>query len=154
MKQTYPAVNYRLPLMVFFFVMFGGVSAFMIWLIGVIDNTPLKVLFLVISLFFPFLIIYSISTKVILTKERLIKKSIIGSKSLSYNEIKSFGRYRQTGKSIYVNDSEKDSSTIRFIYVANRNDYHPTSFNQNGCIRFHYNKDLYKKIKEKINASR
>jgi hypothetical protein len=110
----------------------------------------LKCLFALFSLFGPFLLYYSLTAKILIDKQCIVKKSVFGAKKLNFNKVKSFGVYLQEGKSIgSIERSEYDNTfwfAIKFIFVANRNDYSPNSFRQKGSIRFHYTKELYEAI--------
>jgi len=141
---------------IFWFLIFIAISTFMIWLAFIISNIWLTCLFSCLSLFTPFLVYYSLTTKIIVDNFQVIKKSPFGVKSLKFSDIKSFGVYKQEGKFarliIREEYDENDWFGINFIFIANRKDYSPISFRQKGSIRFHYFKELYIDIENKIKA--
>lgn len=155
-KREFPAVNLRHPMIVFWMVLFFIVSLFMIFLTLVMSHILLKCLFALFSFFGPFLLYYSLTAKILIDKQCIVKKSVFGAKELNFNEVKSFGVYLQEGKSIgSIERSEYDNTfwfAIKFIFVANRNDYSPNSFRQKGSIRFHYTKELYEAIEHNMNS--
>ena len=157
-KIEYPAVNLQHPMMIFWFLVFIIFSTFMIWLAFVIPNFWLTCLFSIFSLLTPFMLYYSLTTKVIIENNQVIKKSLFGIKALFFTDIKSFGVYKQEGKfARVINRDEfdkKDWFGQKFIFIANRKDYSPMSFRQKGSIRFHYFKELYAIIENEIKASK
>lgn len=144
--------------MIFWFLVFIAFSTFMIWLAFVISNIWLTCLFSIFSLLTPFMIYYSLTAKVIVDNNQVMKKSPFGIKALFYYDIKSFGVYKQEGKfARIINQDEfdkKDWFGQNFIFIANRKGYSPMSFRQKGSIRFHYFKELYEVIENKIKASK
>jgi len=154
--REYPAVNLRHPMMLFWFLIFISFSTFMIWLALVIPNIWLTCLFSFLSLLTPFMVYYSLTTKILVDNYHLIKKSLFGVKSLNFSDIKSFGVYKQEGKFTRVIGREEydknDWFGINFIFLANRKEYNPKSFRQRGSIRFHYFKELYEDIQKGIKA--
>lgn len=157
-SREYPAVNLRNPMMIFWFLVFITFSSFMIWLAFVITNVWLTCLFSIFSLLTPFMIYYSLKTKVIIENNQIVKKSPFRTKTMSFNNIKSFGVYKQEGKfARVINRDEfdkKDWFGQNFIFIANRKGYSPMSFRQKGSIRFHYFKELYRIIENEIKASK
>jgi hypothetical protein len=99
-----------------------------------------------------------LTTKVIIENNQVIKKSPFGTKTLFFNDIKSFGVYKQEGKYARVINADefdkKDWFGLNFIFIANRKEYSPLSFRQKGSIRFHYFKELYAIIQNEIKASK
>lgn len=154
--REYPAVNLRHPMLSFWFLIFISFSTFMIWLAFIVPNIWLTFLFSFFSLLTPFMVYYSLTTKITVDNYHLIKKSLFSEKSLNFCDIKSFGVYKQEGKFARIIRREEydknDWFGINFIFITNKNDYSPLSFNQKGSIRFHYSKELYNDIQEGIKA--
>lgn len=157
-KVEYPAVNLQHPMIIFWFLVFIAFSTFMIWLAFVSPNIWMTCLFSIFSLLTPFMLYYSLTTKVIIENNQVVKKSLFGIKALFFNDIKSFGVYKQEGKfARVINRDEfdkKDWFGQNFIFIANRKEYSPMSFRQKGSIRFHYFKELYAIIENEIKASK
>jgi hypothetical protein len=155
-KLEFPAVNLRHPMMIFWLLIFISISTFMIWLALIIPNIWLTCLFSFLSLLTPFTIYYSLTTKIIVDNYQVMKKSLFGVKSLNFSDIKSFGVYKQEGKfARMINREEydqKDWFGVNFIFIANRKEYSPVSFRQKGSIRFHYFKELFIDIENKVKA--
>ncbi len=155
-KLEYPAVNLRHPMKIFWFIIFISFSTFMIWLAFIIPTIWLSCLFSFLSLFTPFMVYYSLTTKIIVDNYQVMKKSLFGKNTLNFNDIKSFGVYKQEGKFAHIIEREeydkKDWFGLNFIFIANRKEYSPMSFRQKGSIRFHYFKELYLDIENKIKA--
>lgn len=156
--NEYSAVNLQHPMMIFWFLVFIAFSIFMIWLAFIIPNIWLTYLFSIFSFLTPFMLYYSLTTKVIVENNQIVKKSPFGTKAMLFNDIKSFGVYKQEGKfTRVINRDEfdkKDWFGLNFIFIANRKGYSPMSFRQKGSIRFHYFKELYKIIENEIKASK
>jgi hypothetical protein len=128
----------------------------MIWLAFIIPNIWLTCLFSFLSLLTPFMVYYSLTTKIYVDNYHLSKKSLFGEKSLNFSDIKSFGVYKQEGKfARVIGRKEYDKNDwfgVNFIFIANRKEYSPISFRQRGSIRFHYCKELYDDIQKGIKA--
>lgn len=152
--REYPAVNLRHPMMLFWFLILISFSTFMIWFAFKIPIIWLTCLFSFLSLLTPFIVYYSFTTKIYVDNFHLTKKSLFCEKSLNFSDIKSFGVYEQEGKFARVIEPKEydknDWFCINFIFIANRKDYSPLSFKQGGSIRFHYCKELYDEIKQRI----
>lgn len=157
-KIEFPAVNLKHPMIIFWLLIFIAFSTFMIWLAFITPNIWLTCLFSILSLLTPFMIYYSLTTKVIVENNQIAKISPFGTKALLLNDIKSFGVYKQEGNfARVINRNEfdkKDWFGLKFIFITNRKEYNPMSFRQKKSIRFHYFKELYEIIENKIKASK
>jgi len=157
-KFEYPAVNLRHPMMILWFLFFIAFSTFMVWLAFVTSNIWLTFLFSLLSLLAPFMLYYSLTAKVIVENNQVMKRSIFGVKTLFYNDIQSFGVYKQEGKLARIihrdEYNKSDWFSQNFIFIANRKEYGPMSFRQKGSIRFHYFRELYEVIENRIKASK
>jgi hypothetical protein len=155
-RREYSAVNLRHPMIMFWFLIFISFSTFMILLAFRVQNIWLTCLFIFLSLLTPFMLYYSLTSKILIDNSQLIKKSILGVKSIEFSAIKSFGVYKQEGKfARVITRDEYDKNDwfgINFIFVADREEYSPLSFRQKGSIRFHYFKELYNDIQKGIKA--
>jgi hypothetical protein len=156
--QTYPGVNPRTAVLWILILMLTVIAGVAIWLLSATDSTLLRILLLLVSLISPFLIVYTFSTKVILTSDRLIKKSIIGIREIRFQEIKSHSLYeiiRHSATPVSKRDIDNRTWWIfaKIIFVSPRANHNPNSMGQKGTIRFHYNKDLYRELKKRIIAS-
>jgi hypothetical protein len=102
------------------------------------------------------MIYYSLTTKIIVDNYHLSKKSLFGVSSMKFSDIKSFGVYIQEAKFARVIKLEEydknDWFSIKFIFIANRKEYSPISFRQKGSVRFHYFKELYDVILNRLKA--
>jgi hypothetical protein len=83
-KREFPAVNLRHPMIIFWMVLFFIVSLFMIFLTFVMSHILLKCLFALFSLFGPFLLYYSLTAKILIDKQCIVKKSVFGAKKIEF----------------------------------------------------------------------
>ena len=129
----------------------------MFWLFTISDVIWFSILTFTASLFFPFIIYYSITSKIVLTSDSIIKKTIFGVIELKYIDIKSFGAYKQIGKvGLPINENElniPDHFAQKFVFVSKHVNYSPNSFKQTESIKFHIIGDIYENLKERIDKS-
>lgn len=156
--QTYPGVNPRTLFLWIIIIMLAGITGVAIWLLTATDSIFLRIFLVLASLISPFLIVYTFSTKVILTSDRLIKKSIIGTREIRFQEIKSHALNENIGYwATPVSKRDIGNRTwwfsAKIIFVSPIANHNPESMYQKGTIRFHYNKELYKELKKRIKAS-
>lgn len=155
-EQEFPAVNLRHPMIICFLILFIPLSIFFIWAAFSISNMWLAGLFFTISLFTPVLLYYSLNAKVIIDDHQVTKKTPFGSTALAFRDIRYFEVYKQEeyfAQKLYPEEYDKSSwFGVKFICLANRDDYNPMSFRQKGSIQFHYSQALYTLLKLRINA--
>ena len=155
-KGKYSAVNLQIPIIWVFLVISVTLFVFLLWLIVHVNQVSLKILFSVLSLHFPTLLLYILTSSIIIDGGSIIKKSIFSQKSMRFSDIKSYGVYKQEGRFPRIIGKEEydtnDWFGVKFIYISNRYNYEPGSLNQKGSIGFHYNKELFERIEEEIIA--
>ena len=158
-KISYLAVNLKSPVSIFWIILSLLISAFGIFMIIIVPIIIIKFLFGLFALLFPFLLIYSITTKIVLKNNLIEKQSLFGSKIIKIDSVRSFGLYAQSGRvGIKINRDDiqkKRWMSQIFIYLSDNKDYNPNKLNQKNSLRFHYRKDLYEDLVKifKITAS-
>jgi hypothetical protein len=155
--HEYRAVDLKSPTIIFWLIIIFCISIFMFWLFTISNNLWLSIFTILASLLFPFVVYYSITAKIILTSNSIVKKTFIGRTELKYDEIKSFGAYNQIGKvALVITESEQNKSEFfaqKFGYVSIDPNYNPNSFKQKGSIRFHLIDNIYENLKERLPAA-
>ena len=155
LKQIYPGVNLRSPLIIFYLIFFVAYFFAFVFFAFIVPVWWIKVVLLVLSLASPLTILYSTTTKVIISSDNLSKKTFMGTKTLRFKDVKKYGVYLQGPKwaeLISSTDiSRKFILEIKVIYITSNSDYNPiTSFKQRGSLRFHYTKELFNTIKQRL----
>ena len=109
---------------------------------------------------FPIILIHCLISRIILTKNSIIRKNLFGKKELNYNEIRTFKKYDtiRSGKgNIYFFETEekeldsKDFFSLKMIYVSTSENSHPNKIAKNRGLTFHETSDIYLILKGKIN---
>jgi hypothetical protein len=156
-NSSYKAVNMKTPIMIFWLIIALGISTFMFWLFIISDRIWFSIITFIASLYFPFLIYYSITSKIILTTDAIVKKTIFGTRELKYRDIKSVGIYNQMGSIAYiVNENDlhiKEYFAQKFGFVSKKTGHSPNSIRQKGSIKFHIVDDLFEKLKIEIDKA-
>jgi hypothetical protein len=152
--KEYKAVNIKFPETIIFMIIFLCVWLLLLRLSILSNILWWSILLSTASLIFPYFLYYFLTTKILLTKTAIIKKTPLGRTELKYRDIKSCGVYSQSKSSTYkfneMQIQEKDCFFIKHVYVANCPNYDLNLFNQKGSIRFHLTDDIYEVLKQKI----
>ena len=96
-NKTYYAVNLKAPYIYFWLLISFSISVFALWFSFVLFRDS-EWLFALIPIpftaLFPFVLQHSLKSRIILTNDSVIKKTLFSTQELKYNEIKEFKRYK------------------------------------------------------------
>lgn len=105
----------------------------------------------------PYIIFFSIKSKIILTNDSIIRKVPFSRKELKYSEIKTFRIYDTIGNgygSVSYFETKKPNSknlfTLKTIFVSEVENSNPNKFTKGKQFTFHATNDIYSFIEEKI----
>jgi hypothetical protein len=105
----------------------------------------------------PYVIFFSVKSKIILTKDSIIRKFPFSSKEIKYSEIKTLKIYDTIGNgygSVSYLESEKPNSkslfTLKTIFVSDIENSHPNKFTKGKQFTFHDTNDIYLFLEKKI----
>ena len=108
----------------------------------------------------PYVIFFSVKSKIILTKDSIIRKVPFSSKEIKYSEIKTLKIYDTIGNgygSVSYLESEKPNSkslfTLKTIFVSDIENTHPNKFTKGKQFTFHDTNDIYLFLEEKISSN-
>lgn len=108
----------------------------------------------------PYVIFFSVKSKIILTKDSIIRKVPFSSKEIKYSEIKTLKIYDTIGNgygSVSYLESEKPNSkslfTLKTIFVSDIENSHPNKFTKGKQFTFHDTNDIYLILEEKISSN-
>ena len=108
----------------------------------------------------PYVIFFSVKSKIILTKDSIIRKVPFSSKEIKYSEIKTLKIYDTIGNgygSVSYLESEKPNSkslfTLKTIFVSDIENSHPNKFTKGKQFTFHDTNDIYLFLEEKISSN-
>ena len=157
-KKIYPAVYLKSVLLIFLLSFLILVSIFCLWVLINIPFSWKSIIFGVLALNGPTIIIFIVTAKIIITDDKIIKKSIFGSKYLTIKEIKSIGVYEQMDKygSFLLQKKDIDNQVQKLqihIHISELLDYNPNSFKRYKGLRFGFRKDLYDEIMELVKTN-
>ena len=157
----YKILNFRSP----FFLIITTITVSLIILCFFVyfkTNINLLLVFgIVLSAFELAVIYYNLKSKIILTDEEVITQTPFRVKKLKYADIKTFAVYASSRFS-YVVEPTKHHEWLpfkqKFIYLSSQNDYlqYGSSFffkNHDDYIHFHYRREIYDFILQRLNAS-
>ena len=155
--KKFPIVNFKSPAIYFAFIIFLAISAFCVFAIIKLKDIWMGELFFIPILITLVFLVYSFTGKVVIEGTRITKKTIFGTRLVKINEIKSFGVMKQEGGLGIRIIEESEFSTWdwifpKTIFISKDKEYNPLAYNQRKTIKFHYQKDLYQDILQKIKA--
>ena len=108
----------------------------------------------------PYVIFFSVKSKIILTKDSIIRKVPFSRKEIKYSEIKTLKIYDTIGNgygSVSYLESEKPNSkslfTLKTIFVSDIENTHPNKFTKGKQFTFHDTNDIYLFLEEKISSN-
>jgi len=155
--KKYPIMNFKSPAVYLYFFLFMAISAFSVLIIIKSNNFWIDELFIIPILMALVFLIYSLTGKVVVEGTCITKKTLLGTRLLKIHEIKSFGVMKQEGELGIRIIEESEFNTIdwifpKTIFISKDKDYNPLAYNQKNTIKFHYQKDLYQDVLQKIIA--
>ena len=153
--KKYPIVNFKNPALYLSFFIVMAVSAFCVFAIIKLKDFWMGELFFIPILITLVFLVYSFTGKVVIEGTRITKKTIFGTRLVKINEIKSFGVMKQEGGLGIRIIEESEFSTWdwffpKTIFISKDKEYNPLAYKQKNTIKFHYQKDLYQDILQKI----
>ena len=147
----------------FWFLIAFGITSFAIWFAFVLikdGEWKIALFTLPFVALFPIIFIHCLISRIILTKDSIIRKNIFGKKELKYNEIRTFKKYDAIGNGkgnvafLEIEAKELDSKdffSLKMIYVSASENSHPNKVSKNRRFTFHETRDVYLMLKGKIN---
>jgi|GEM_PF-4835593 len=135
-------------------VLAASVSALSIWIITLVPNVWVILIFILPSLFLPFFIVFIQASKVRLGPDYVETITLLRNKKIYLKDVKKFGVFfagRYTGPRLTnqakINDSNDDELLGHNIYLTTNHKFDLDSFRPMNHVRFPYRKGLYFKIK-------
>ena len=156
--KTYYAVNLKSPTVYFWFLVtlcistLGVITTFVLIRDGYWKLTFITFVFI---LPFPYILLYTFKSKIILTVDSIIKKNIFKTTEIKFCKINTFNIFEHT-RFGYVLINELDlmnSWTLATIFISIEKNSNPNKFSRKENIRFHLTGDIYERLKEKINIT-
>ncbi|WP_374400402.1 hypothetical protein [Flavobacterium sp.] len=162
-EKIYPAVNVKSFVSFFWFILGLAISVIAsIFGYVLIRDGYWKISFFTLPfiLLAPYVIFFSVKSKIILTKDSIIRKVPFSSKEIKYSEIKTLKIYDTIGNgygSVSYLESEKPNSkslfTLKTIFVSDIENTHPNKFTKGKQFTFHDTNDIYLFLEEKISSN-
>jgi hypothetical protein len=154
-ENTFPGVNLKSPLIIFFLIFLIAYFLLFIFFAIIVPAVWIKFLLFGLSLLSPLTILYAFTTKVIIDADTLTKKTFIGAKTIRLRDVKKYGVFRQglqTAMPISRTDyNKKFKFDTKMIYMSCSKEYNPIfSFNEKGILRFHYTKEIFNVIENRL----
>ncbi|TDR26150.1 hypothetical protein IP97_01874 [Flavobacterium cheniae] len=159
-EKIYPAVNVKSFVSFFWFILVLAISVIAsIFGYVLIRDGYWKISFFTLPfiLLTPYIIFFSLKSKIILTKDSIIRKVPFSRKEIKYYEIKTLKIYDTIGNgygSVSYLESKKPNSkslfTLKTIFVSDIENSHPNKFTKGKQFTFHATNDIYSFIEEKI----
>ena len=162
-EKIYPAVNAKSFVTFFWFILGLAISVVAsIFAYVLIRDGYWKLSFFALPfiLLTPYVIFFSIKSKIILTSDSIIRKVPFSRKELKYSEIKTFRIYDTIGNgygSVSYFETKKPNSknlfTLKTIFVSDVENSHPNKFTKGKQFTFHDTNDIYLFLEEKISSN-
>lgn len=162
-EKIYPVVNLKSFVSIFWFILGLAISVIAsIFAYALIKDGYWKISFFALPfiLLTPYVIFFSIKSKIILTNDSIIIKVPFSRKELKYYEIKTFRIYDTIGNgygSVSYFESEKPNSkshfTLKTIFVSEVENSHPNKLTKGKQFTFHATNDIYLFLEEKISSN-
>jgi hypothetical protein len=163
-KLTYSAVNQKSAYIYFWLLIMLGISGFATWFGYILIKDGLIIYSLItlpFVLLFPLVSLHFLNSKIVLTTDSVIRKTLFGSKQFKYKDIKTLKRFDTMGggygMTSFIETEEeqsnsKDILSIKQIYLSEKEDSSPNKFGRDKRLLFNETGDIYERIKEKITA--
>ncbi len=158
--KTYSAVNVKSFITIFWIIIALTISVIAsIFANALIRDGYWKISFFTLPfiLLAPYIIFFSVKSKIILTKDSIIRKVPFSIKEIKYSEIKTLKIYDTIGNgygSVSYLESEKTNSkslfTLKTIFVSDLENSHPNKFTKSKQFTFHKTNDVYFFLEGKI----
>jgi len=154
-ENIYPGVNLKSPLIIFYLIFLVAFFLLIMFFVIIVPALWIKFLLFGLSLLSPLTILYAFTTKVIIDADTLTKKTFIGAKTIRLRDVKKYGVFRQGLKTVMpisrADYNRKFKFDTKIIYLSCSKDYNPIfSFNEKGILRFHYTKDIFNVIENRL----
>jgi hypothetical protein len=154
-ENTYPGVNLKSSLIIFYLVFLIAYFLLFMFFAIIVPALWIKFLLFGLSLLSPLTILYAFTTKVLIDADTLTKKTFIGAKTIRLRDVKNYGVFRQGLKTIMpisrTDYNKKFIFDTKIIYISCSKDSNPIfSFNEKGILRFHYTKDIFNVIENRL----
>tara|TARA_R110002020_G_scaffold17804_10_gene63152 strand:+ start:27985 stop:28506 length:522 start_codon:yes stop_codon:yes gene_type:complete len=162
---TYPAVNQKSIYILFLLIIVLGITCFATWFGYVLlrDGYILHSLItLPFILIFPICIIHMTGSKIILTSDSVIRKTLFGKKMIKYKDIKTLKRFEQFGggsgpstliETDEIQSNSKDILSVKQIFISNKEGANPKKMEKDKRLIFNETYDIYNRLKEKITSA-
>lgn len=160
--KIYSAVNVK-SFVTFFWTIIGlAISVIAsIFAFALIKDGYWKISFFTLPfiLLSPYVIFFSVKSKIILTKDSIIRKVPFSRKEIKYSEIKTLKIYDTIGNgygSVSYLESEKPNSkslfTLKTIFVSDLENSDPNKSIKGKQFTFHETNDIYSFLEDKISC--
>ena len=163
MEKIYPVVNVKSFVSIFWFIILLAISIIAsIFAYALIKDGYWKISLFALPfiLLTPYVIYFSIKSKIIITNDSIIRKVPFSRKEIKYSEIKTLKIYDTIGNgygSVSYFESEKPNSkshfTLKSIFVSEVENSHPNKLTKGNQFTFHDTKDIYLFLEEKISSN-
>jgi len=153
--KKYPVVNFKSPVIYIYILLMLAITAVPVLMIIKYDNFWLNEIAFIPVLILLAILLYSLAGRVKVDDTSITKRTIFGTRSVKIGDINSFGVMKQEGGlGVRILEESEFGSTDwifpKSIFISGEKDYHPLSYKQKGTIKFHYQKDLYLDILQRI----
>lgn len=153
--KKYPVVNFKSPVIYFALILFLTISAIPVLIIKQSESFWLNEIAFIPVLIFLAMLLYFLAGRITVDDTSITKRTIFGTRSVKFGEIKSFGVMKQEGElGVRILEESEFGSTDwifpKSIFISREQDYNPLSYKQKGTITFHYQKDLYQDILQRM----
>lgn len=156
--KTYFTVNLKSPTVYFWFLVMlcisilGVISTYVLIRDGYWNLTFITFVFI---LPFPYTLLYTFKSKIILTEDSIIKKNIFKTTEIKFFEVNTFIIFESSRMGyILLNESElKKWWILVSIFISTDKNSNPNKLSRKKNIRFHSTEDVYDRLKEKINIT-
>jgi len=162
---TYSSVNQKSVYVLISLLIMLGISGFAFWFGYVLIKEGLilySLITLPIILLFPIVAIHFLNSKIVLTSDSIIRKTLFGSKVFKYKDIKTFKRFNTFGSgygwTTFIETEEGQSNSrnilsVNQIYISDNENSSPYKFGRDKRLLFNETNDIYEQLKEKITAA-
>lgn len=140
----------------------GGISGFATWFsynLIIDDYYFYSIITIPFILLFPFSLLHYLTSKIILTNNKIVRKTPIRTKRICYSEIETFKRFEtiasEFGATHLETKSKKSKNiiSVQQVYVSTKPNSNPNDFKKGKHMLFNESGDVYNRLKEKITAA-
>ena len=138
-------------------VLAASISAMSIWMITLVPDVWVILIFIIPSLFLPLFVVFIRAIKVRLGPDYVETVSFFGKEKIYLKDVKKFGIFfkgRSFGTKLIsqqkIDESDDEELLGHVIYLTTNHEFDLDSFRPMKHVRFHYRKELYFRIKEMI----